>query len=64
MTLGGEQPLLDANEIADPDALVPSEAFADAVRFLRTHSGDPGVGLRLAGPIDLRTQGFWGYAPA
>lgn len=54
--------LLDQEDIADPSALVPAEAFADIFRFLRERTGDPGVGLRLAGPLDLRTQGFWGYA--
>jgi AraC-like DNA-binding protein len=54
--------LLDEDDISDPGALIPAEAFADVFRFLRERTGDPGVGLRLAGPLDLRTQGFWGYA--
>ena len=54
--------LLDLEDLSDPSALIPMEAVADLWRFLLARTGDPGIGLRLAGPRDLRTQGFWGYA--
>ena len=54
--------LLDREDLADPMSLVPAEALVDLMRFLLKRTGDPGIGLRLAGPVDLRRQGFWGYA--
>ncbi|MET0385578.1 MAG: AraC family transcriptional regulator ligand-binding domain-containing protein [Polyangiales bacterium] len=53
---------LDADALQDPSASVPLPVFEAALRCLLVHTGDRGLGLRLARPVDLRTQGFWGYA--
>jgi AraC-like DNA-binding protein len=57
-----EAALLDDSDVSDPSTRVPTEALADAFRFLLARTGDPGFALQLAGPLELRTQGFWGYA--
>jgi AraC-like DNA-binding protein len=49
-------------DLGDPAALVPLAAFEAALRHLLARSGDRAIGLRLARAMDLRTQGFWGYA--
>jgi AraC-like DNA-binding protein len=54
--------LLTEQELADPDARVPEQALWALMRFLRAESGDPGLGLRMADALDLRAQGYWGYA--
>lgn len=53
---------LSAHDLSDPGALVPLAHFEAALRHLLARSGDRAIGLRLARGIDLRTQGFWGYA--
>jgi len=54
--------LLSEHELADPDARVPEQALWDLMRFLRKESGDPALGVRMADALDLRAQGYWGYA--
>jgi len=50
------------DELADASALVPERALFALLRFIREKSGDPALGLRMADALDLRAQGFWGYA--
>ncbi|HKU42099.1 MAG TPA: AraC family transcriptional regulator ligand-binding domain-containing protein [Polyangiales bacterium] len=53
---------LSAIDLNDPDARIPSAAFYAALRHVLERSGDPALGFRLAHALDLRKQGFWGYA--
>jgi AraC-like DNA-binding protein len=53
---------LSEGELADPGALVPEQALFALLRFIRARSGDPALGLRMADALDLRAQGFFGYA--
>ena len=53
---------LAPGDLRDPDAGVPLAAFHALLRFTLDRTQDPGLGLRIASAIDLRTQGFWGYA--
>lgn len=46
----------------EPDALVPHASFLATLRHVLAETGDRGLGLRLAHALDLRAQGFWGYA--
>lgn len=57
-----EAAALDREDLRDPDALIPVEAVEDVIRFALMRTGDPALGLRMAEALDLRTQGFWGYA--
>jgi len=53
---------LEPEALRDPSGLVPRAAFEDLLRAVVRESGDPALGLRCAEAVDLRTQGFWGYA--
>jgi AraC-like DNA-binding protein len=53
---------LEPEELRDPDARVPADALLDIVRYLLERTGDRSLGIRFAEVMDLRTQGFWGYA--
>jgi len=41
---------------------LPLTAWIELLRFIRARSGDPALGRRLVRTLDLRKQGFWGYA--
>lgn len=63
----GRPVLLDAAQLEpellrDPSAVIPIEALEDLLRLVLARTGDPAFGLRCAELLDLRTQGFWGYA--
>ena len=51
-----------AEDLRDPNALVGNGAFTGVLRFILRRTGDRALGLRMARVLDLRTQGFWGYA--
>jgi AraC-like DNA-binding protein len=53
---------LDELQLANPDGLVRSGALMALLRCAKERSRDPGLGLKLACLMDLRQQGFWGYA--
>jgi len=53
---------LTPSDLSDPAALVSADALARAFRSAVAQSGDPAFGLRCAETLDVRTQGFWGYA--
>src|SRR5688572_5594113 len=53
---------LEPGQLAEPSALLPVSVFERALRYLIERTGDRGLGLRMARAVDLRTQGFWGYA--
>jgi AraC-like DNA-binding protein len=53
---------LDEALLAQPDGQVRSRALMEMIRCAKERSGDPALGLRLASLVDLREQGFWGYA--
>lgn len=53
---------LSPDDLRDPDGLVPLAVFEDLLRFALARTGDPAFGLRCAEYVDLRSQGFWGYA--
>lgn len=53
---------LHEQDLSHPDGLVALAALVDLVRFAQRHTPDPALGLRLAGLVDLRDQGFWGHA--
>ena len=53
---------LDPSDLEDPSAPVPSDAFYDVLRCALDRTRDPALGLRMADAVDLRGQGFWGYA--
>ena len=53
---------LTASDIADPGARLPSYTLWRIVQHVVEQSGDRTFGLRFAETIDLRSQGFWGYA--
>ena len=53
---------LEPRHLDDPNALVAASAWHELLRVVLVRSGEPGLGLRLAHALDLRKQGFWGYA--
>ena len=53
---------LEPDQLVEPGALLPVSVFERALRYLIERTGDRGLGLRMARAVDLRTQGFWGYA--
>jgi AraC-like DNA-binding protein len=53
---------LEPEELSDPDARVPSNALLEMVLYMIERTGDRSIGIRFAEAMDLRTQGFWGYA--
>ena len=53
---------LEPKEISDPDTRVPADALVEMLSYLLERTGDRSLGLRFAEAMDLRTQGFWGYA--
>ena len=67
----GEQCGITSTELlasagVDPEQLaertVPMSTLEELVRALVRHTGDPGIGLRMARDHDLRSMGFLGYA--
>lgn len=53
---------LDPALLDDEAATVPEPTFLALLRLVRARTGDPALGLRLAQALDLRRQGFFGYA--
>src|SRR5690242_15745970 len=53
---------LQEQDLRDPGVLLSADAMQDVLRFALERTQDPGMGLRLARALDLRMQGFWGYA--
>ncbi|HEX6245125.1 MAG TPA: AraC family transcriptional regulator ligand-binding domain-containing protein [Polyangiales bacterium] len=53
---------LDEADVADASRILPSDALWDLFQLVLERSGDLSFGLRMAETLDLRTQGFWGYA--
>ena len=53
---------LREHDLSHPDGLVAMATLIELVRIAQRHKPDPALGLRLAGLVDLREQGFWGYA--
>lgn len=62
-----EDELLEAmalapDDLSDPSGAVDLEALEDLLRFVLDRTGDAAFGMRCSEVVDLRTQGFWGYA--
>ena len=53
---------LEPELLADPDTLIDMSSLVELLRWTRLRTSDPGLGVRLARVVDLREQGFWGYA--
>ena len=53
---------LDPELLSDPDALIDMSTLVELLRWAQLRTSDPGLGLKLARLVDLREQGFWGYA--
>ncbi|HET8936553.1 MAG TPA: AraC family transcriptional regulator ligand-binding domain-containing protein [Polyangiales bacterium] len=53
---------LDEQLLADPDGTISAMALMALIRCAKERARDPALGLRLASVMDLREQGFWGYA--
>ena len=53
---------LDEQLLANADGLVRAEALMELMRCAKERMRDPALGLKLACLVDLREQGFWGYA--
>ena len=53
---------LDEHALRDPESLVDMQAFVALLRFATAQTRDPALGLNLSRTLDLRQQGFWGYA--
>lgn len=53
---------LHPDVLDDAELAVPEDRAVALLRRVLDESGDEGLGLRLAHALDLRTQGFFGYA--
>lgn len=53
---------LSAQDLADPDARLPSYTLWRIVQYVVEGSGDRSFGLRFSEAMELQSQGFWGYA--
>ena len=53
---------LDPDLLSDPDTLIDMATLVELLRWTQLRTCDPGLGLKLARLVDLREQGFWGYA--
>lgn len=54
---------LTSSDLSDPAAQIASRHMVTLVRFVLARTSDAGFGLHCAeSALDLRRQGFWGYA--
>lgn len=53
---------IDERAMSDPEYMVGLPALVELLRFALAQTGDPGFGWALCRTLDLRQQGFWGYA--